>query len=378
MSHCLDTLVLARVQAYALRYPISTPVRTSFGVMADRPAVLVCVEDQHGMRGWGEAWCNFPACGAEHRANIINTVLAPRLAGQSFQDAAHVFRYLTQTTAVLALQANEPGPFAQAIAGIDLAVWDLLARRQGKPLWQLLGGHAGVVPVYASGINPESPMTMLARKRGEGYRAFKLKVGFGAEQDIRNLQTMRDALAPGERLMADANQAWDVSTALEMCAALERFDLDWLEEPLRADRPWSEWQTLCQRGKTPLAAGENVYGEQGFAALMDSRAIAVVQPDIAKWGGISATLAVIRTARARGLRYCPHFLGAGIGLLHSAHLLAAAGGDGLLEIDANDNMLRTALGGPSNTVVEGWIDLGDAAGIGVEPNIETLRALCAV
>jgi len=80
--------------------------------------------------------------------------------------------------------------------------------------------------------------------------------------------------------MADANQAWDISTALEMCTLLESFGLDWLEKPLRADRPWSEWQTLCQRSKTPLAAGENVYGEQDFSALMDSGAIAVVQPDI--------------------------------------------------------------------------------------------------
>jgi D-galactarolactone cycloisomerase len=101
--------------------------------------------------------------------------------------------------------------------------------------------------------------------------------------------------------------------------------------------------------------------------------VRVVQPDVAKWGGLSGVLPVIRKVRAAGLRYCPHFLGAGIGLLHSAHLLAAVGGDGVLEVDANDNPLRTLLSGPLNEVREGEARLGEAPGIGVEPDIPALR-----
>ena len=98
----------------------------------------------------------------------------------------------------------------------------------------------------------------------------------------------------------------------------------------------------------------------------------MVQPDIAKWGGISGCWPVIRRAQAAGLRYCPHYLGAGVGLLASGHLLAAAGGDGALEVDANDNPLRTLLSPALDRVDDGWADLGEAPGIGVTPDLAAL------
>jgi L-alanine-DL-glutamate epimerase-like enolase superfamily enzyme len=161
-----------------------------------------------------------------------------------------------------------------------------------------------------------------------------------------------------------------------MAEALAPLGLAWLEEPLRADRPWAEWELLAARCAMPLAAGENLYGEAAFAAMQASGAVRVVQPDAAKWGGISAGLPVIRRAQAAGLRYCPHYLGAGIGLMHSAHLLAAAGGDGLLEVDSNDNPLRSLLAPPLAAIEDGAVRLGDAPGIGLEPALAALRAAC--
>ena len=158
---------LARIEAHVLRWPVRVPVRTSFGTMRDRPAVLVRVEDADGAHGWGEAWCNFPSCGAEHRARLVETVLAPLLVGHRFDSPREAWTTLSAQTAVLALQSGEPGPIAQAIAGIDIALHDLAARRAGRPLWRQLTsnagrgvgavGDAGRVPVYASGINPERP-----------------------------------------------------------------------------------------------------------------------------------------------------------------------------------------------------------------------------
>ncbi|MDM0078151.1 enolase C-terminal domain-like protein [Variovorax sp. J2P1-59] len=116
-----------------------------------------------------------------------------------------------------------------------------------------------------------------------------------------------------------------------------------------------------------------------FDAALQAGVLSVLQPDAAKWGGISGCWPVIRRARAAGLRYCPHYLGAGVGLLASAHLLAAAGGDGSLEVDANDNPLRTAVAPALQHLDEdGCVSLGDAAGIGVEPDpqriAEAIRA----
>ena len=141
----------ARIDAYVLRHPVATPVRTSFGVMHDRPAVLVRVEDADGAHGWGESWCNFPSCGAEHRARLIETVVAPLLLGAVHASPRAAFERLSDATAVLAIQAGEPGPIAQAVAGVDLALWDLVARRAGQPLWRVLGGDDDRIGVYASG-----------------------------------------------------------------------------------------------------------------------------------------------------------------------------------------------------------------------------------
>ena len=115
-------LKLRRVTARVFRCPLEQPVMTSFGTMRDRPMVMIEVEDDQGVRGWGEVWCNFPAVGAEHRARLVDSVLTPLLLARSFRDPVDAFEYMTSRTAVLALQSAEPGPFAQAIAGVDTAL----------------------------------------------------------------------------------------------------------------------------------------------------------------------------------------------------------------------------------------------------------------
>jgi len=355
---------VASIEAFVFRYPVETPVRTSFGVMHDRPAVFVRATDADGTVGWGEIWCNFPAVGAEHRARLVASVLAPLLEGRTHERPEAAFQELSSATAVLAIQSGEPGPLAQAIAGVDIALWDLSARKIGAPLWRLLGGESASIDVYASGLNPDAPERLAARRREQGYRAFKLKVGFGARRDLANLRALRAALGADAELMADANQAWTLDEALDMAPRLKPFALRWLEEPLRADRAWDEWRALARGTRTPLAAGENLAGTDAFDAALASGALGVVQPDIAKWGGFSGCLPVARKIRAAGLRFCPHWLGGGIGLLASAHLLAAAGGDGRLEVDANPNPLRDELCGPLAAPADGICTLTGQPGLG--------------
>ena len=385
-SHRSLIRAIARIEVHVLRWPVRVPVRTSFGVMHDRPAVLVRVEDDEGAFGWGETWCNFPSCGAEHRARLIETVLAPLVVGRAFASPQAAFDELSARTAVLAIQSGEPGPIAQAIAGVDCALHDLAARRAGVPLWRHLLDLAGAparpaatreVSVYASGINPERPGDTVAALRQAGYTAFKLKVGFGAARDLANLADVRAAAGADADVMVDANQAWDLDSAIAMGRRLAELAPGWLEEPLRADRPWQEWQRLAAACAIPLAAGENAIGADAFDALIASRAVAVVQPDLAKWGGVSGMLDVIGRIDTAGLRHCPHYLGAGIGLLASAHVLAAnARAGGLLEVDANENPLRTLLCPPLASLRDGRITLDAAPGLGIEPDIAALRAMC--
>jgi L-alanine-DL-glutamate epimerase-like enolase superfamily enzyme len=356
---------LKSLQASVYRAPIETPVTTSFGIMHDRPMVLVTAEDHDGATGWGEVWCNFPQVGAEHRARLVESVLAPLATARPFDGPEQLFHHLTAATGVLAIQSGEAGPFAQAIAGVDVALWDLLARRQSLPLWRLLGGRSPAIRVYASGLNPTSPEVLARRKHEEGYRGFKLKIGFGAERDIANLDAMRRELESSVEMMTDANQGWSLSEALDLAPRLERFELTWLEEPLRADQPWTEWRRLKSATKLPLAAGENVYGTSAFDDALASRVLSFVQPDLAKWGGFSGCRTVAARIAAAGAIYCPHYLGGGVGLLASAHLLAGVGGPGNLEIDANANPLRTLLCGPLNHIRDGHATLTDKPGLGI-------------
>jgi D-galactarolactone cycloisomerase len=366
-------VTIAHVEAVVMRCRIETPVETSFGVMHERPALFVRVVDEQGCSGWGEIWCNFPACGAEHRALLVSSIFAPLMKGHTFAGPPEAQKFNVAKTEVLALQAGEPGPFAQVIAGLDLALWDLCARRAEMPLWQFLGGKSDEIGVYASGLNPNGSESLVAEKLRDGFSAFKVKIGFGPNHDSSSLQNIRNIIGPDRPLMADANQAWTLEAALEMAPVLERFGLDWLEEPIRADRPLEEWRMLAAHSSARLAAGENISGAHAFGAAIASGALRVIQPDIAKWGGISGSTEIVQAVIGAGLKFCPHYLGGGIGLLASAHFLAATGGDGILEVDANPNPLRSLLCGPVEQVTAGRVRLGTQPGIGVTPDISTIR-----
>ena len=367
------TFAIRKLEACSYRYPLSTPVVTSFGQMLNRPAVFVRVEDDDGHVGWGEVWANFPSTGAEHRARLVNEVLAPLISKFAASEPRDVWEKLTQATSVLALQSGEPGPFAQAIAGIDLAVWDLYARRRSIALWKLLGGNSGQIRVYASGINPTGSRQMAEAALNSGHRALKLKVGFDRAADCANLKSLRQLIGDG-MLAADANQAWSVKQALDVAPHLGEFALAWLEEPIRADRPWQEWQRLRRGTDVPLAAGENIASHAGFRQSLSDDVLRVIQPDIAKWGGLSACSGIASDIMKSGKTFCPHYLGGGIGLLASAHLLAGVGGDGLLEVDSNDNPLRDLFCGPIVDISDGRVTLGDAPGLGVEPDLSSIEA----
>ncbi|MBR0742223.1 mandelate racemase/muconate lactonizing enzyme family protein [Bradyrhizobium liaoningense] len=367
-----DSITIRSIQAFCYRYPLATPVVTSFGRMLNRPAVFVRAVDEDGVEGWGEAWSNFPAPGAEHRARLVNEVLAPGLVGRKFDGPAQAFETLTKGTEVLALQCGEPGPFAQAISGIDLALWDLSARRQHLPLWQLLGGRSRRIKVYASGINPGGAAQTAEAALKRGHRALKLKVGFGAETDLTNLAALRGIVGAG-MLSADANQGWSVAQAIEMLPRLAEFDLRWLEEPLRADRPREEWRKLHAAARMPIAAGENISSVEAFKDVLSEGVLGVVQPDIAKWGGLSACAGLARDILKSGKTFCPHYLGGGLGLLASAHLLAGVGGDGWLEVDANDNPLRDLFCGPVLNVREGTVELEQDPGLGIMPDLKSIE-----
>ena len=367
----MENIRLRSIGVSVYRVPIETPVQTSFGVLRDRAAVVVRATDEDGCEGWGEIWCNFPTVGAEHRARLLAETVAPIVLARAWASPAECHAAITAAVRVLAIQCGEPGSLAQVVAGVDIAMWDLVARRQQQPLWRMLGGHSGRVHVYASGLNPTQPERLALAKAAEGYTTFKLKVGFGAQRDVANLSNLRAALGDAANLMVDANQAWEVEEAIQMATQLAPMRPLWLEEPIAADAPIEHWQRLAKHSPIPLAAGENLRAGD-FARFLQAGCLRVLQPDVAKWGGFTGCLPLGDAAASASAWLCPHWLGGGIGLLATLHLKAAIGGEGYAEIDANPNPLRELLAGDLPPVHEGAVTLPEVAGLGARPDLMAL------
>ena len=359
--------MIVRLDAFVYRHANARPVATSFGIMRDRPAVFVRIEDRDGAFGWGEIFANWPSSGAEHRARLLMEDISDLVLGADLSEPSDLYRKLTRETHVRALQCGEWGPFRQVIAGLDIAAWDLFARRAGMPVRRLLNPNAQEqVPAYASGIHVRNAQQDIEAARMSGFTAFKVKVGFDLTQDAADVNALTSTLAVGEQLLADANQAWDVAQAISFIDQVAAAELGWLEEPIAADASAAAWRELADHGGAPLAGGENIAGIPEFSTAIEAGALSVFQPDVAKWGGLTDCMTVARAVIAAGKTYCPHFLGGGVGLLASAHLLAAAGGNGALEVDINVNPLRDVLAPLTSSLREGSWHLSNRPGLGVE------------
>jgi D-galactarolactone cycloisomerase len=368
-----DAAPIAKLDIHAFRAEIENPVITSFGSIPSRATALIRVEDADGAHGWGEIWGNFPTITTDYRARLAATLLPKELIGASINSPGAFTQELARKFHILKVQASEHGPVNGVLAAINQALWDLKARGQGRPLRQLLNPDApNVVPAYGSGLNPTDCVEVTERARAEGYRAFKLKIGFGADVDRRNLEALRADMKPGERLFVDANQCWTLEAARAAMPMLVDSGVEWFEEPMVATTPIDQWKALAADCPVPLAGGENILDAAGLGECADW--FDFVQPDIGKWGGVDGCFEIAAKTIAAGKTYCPHWLSGGVGLMHSAHVLAAAGGDGLLEVDTNPNPLRTALIKDLPGVRDGLFQLGDAPGIGIEPPIGEMGA----
>lgn len=364
---------ITHLEAHLFRAPIATPVANAFGAMTNRPALFLRMAASDGAYGWGEVFCNFPQVGAEHRKRLVESIFRPLCIGRPAADPDTLRAELVQRTRAMAIQCGEPGPFAQIAGAVDQCLYDLCARRAGEPLWRYLGGNAPVVRVYASGIGPDRVVDIALAKRDAGYRAFKLKVGFGADRDRGNLAALREALGADATIMTDANQAWPATDAAARIAELAPLNPLWIEEPMLADESTAAWARLAEASAVPLAAGENIRGDAAFDAALDAGYLRYVQPDVGKWGGIGGCRDVARRALGRGIVYCPHWLAGGIGLAASMHLLAAVGDNrGYAEVDANPNPLREEV--YPMEVSDGCVHLPEAPGLGVEPDLAQLSA----
>lgn len=209
-------------------------------------------------------------------------------------------------------EAGGGGLTTIAMAGLDLALWDLRARQAGLGLSELLGVRRRSVRAYGSGVNLHYSMEELTEQAhrwvAAGYAGAKIKVGSpDLDRDVERVDAVRQILGPHRWLAVDANQRWDVPAAERALRALQRFDLHWIEEPVRAD-DLAAYRFLRTKIDIPLACGENLHTAYRFREFLAAEAVDIVQPNIVRVGGLTPFLRIADLVRTAHRTLAPHLL----------------------------------------------------------------------
>ena len=363
----LPPVPIARVTFRALRAPAGDGLAMSFAPLRQRSAALVILETADGLAGVGESWVNHPPWALAEREQTIQQGLAPLLTGQDARDPRAVHARLLRELLPVARQWGAPGPIWQAISGVDIALWDLLGRAAGQPACVLVGGARirERVPVYASSLGPDAVSEQAAACRDAGFSTVKLRVGFGRGTDLANLRAARQAAGDAVTLFVDANQAWDLDEAIGIAPELRRHGVTIVEEPIAGDR-LEELEEFHRRTGLLVATGENTYGARALAPYLASPAVAIVQPDVSKTGGLTEAFEVCRLAAGTGTAVWPHMYGGAIGFAATLQLAACGPDVGQVEYDVRANPLRDPLLIDAPAPAGGVIGLPGGPGLGVE------------
>ncbi len=353
----------------------------SFGSLQWRTLAVVELTDTDGVTGYGETWANYPSWIEGERSATVTDGLRPLLLGAEIDlddppgSIGRLHQALVGSLWPLGRQWGAPGPIMQAISGADQALWDLAGKRLGSPIADLVASGQGTVsrchqvPAYASGIGPEDVAAQVQRCRRSGFPAVKLRVGFGADVDRLNLAAARLHLGDDGELLVDANQAWTLDEALAMADALVDAGVAWVEEPI-ADPSGDDFATFTACTGLKVAAGENVYGRRAWQALLADPAVAVVQPDVSKQGGISELLWVCQQAEACDKAVEPHLYGGALAYAATLQLAACCPVVRRIELDIRPNPVRDDLVVDPPLFSDGKVSVPQGAGLGVVLNVE--------
>lgn len=307
-------MTIATIRARAVSIPITIPTRMSNRNLDDRHYVLVEVHDDAGERGIGYTYAG--TAGGPLTRTAVEDLLAPVYLGADENDIVGVWGRAYQE----ALLAGRRGAVLRALSAIDIALWDLKARRAGQPLAVLLGGTTAPQPAYASGgyYRPsqgepvEAVPAEIAFNRSQGFTDHKIKVGgLPIAEDARRVAAALDAISGEGRLALDANNAY--RSVREAQVAIEAFEraagdapLWWFEEPLSPEAIAGHGE-LAARIRTPVATGEIHQTRWEFRSLIEARAAAILQTDAGVVGGVTEWLRVAHTADSFGLEMAPHW-----------------------------------------------------------------------
>ncbi|MFC3127416.1 mandelate racemase/muconate lactonizing enzyme family protein [Pseudoroseomonas globiformis] len=375
---------ITAIRTHVLEARLSAPFAYSRAWYDIRTAMIVEVETDAGITGWGECY------GPARMTEAVVRGIAPWLIGADPLSSEAIW----QDVYARLRDHGQKGLAIQGLSGIDIALWDIKGKHFGVPAHRLMGGPLRTeVRAYATGLYRRAegdPLRYLpheaAAYAAEGFHAVKLKVGFGVAEDVAVVHAVREAIGPEVALMVDANHAYDSVAAIRLGRLIEPLDISWFEEPVPPE-DLAGYRAVRSTLIIPVAGGECEFTRYGFREVLASGAMDIIQPDTCSAGGLSECRKIADMAAVHGVRYNPHVWGTGIGLAASLQLMAVlpthtphslAPLHPVFEFDRTEHPIRQAILAHPIEHSGGIVPIPDGPGLGIEIDRAALQRFRAV
>jgi len=382
---------ITSIKSHVLRYELDRELGYSQQYYKYRTAHLVEIETDEGITGWGE--CFGPGNIALANKFIIEKVIQPIIKGENPTNKEYIWHKIYN----LLRDSGQKGMPIQALSGVDIALWDILAKKAKLPLYQLIGGKSNnQIPVYGYGMmlqkKPVDQLIELFQKEAKeikekNFKAMKMKIGIGPKDDLKLVKAVREAVGDNYKLMVDANHAYNLSDALYVGRGLDEMNIYWFEEPV-APEDYEGYKELKQKLKTNIAGGEAEFTKYGWNQLIKNKCIDIAQPEVCGLGGITEYLKVSALAQANFMPIINHVWGSALSIAVNLHLLTSMpdipGGlfssKPMLEFDTTSkNIFVTNLSEEKFSIFDqvknndGFAKPLEKIGIGINPNKEFIK-----
>ena len=379
------------IKSHVLRYELDKELGYSQQYYKHRTAHLVEVETDEGITGWGE--CFGPGNIALANKYIVEKVIQPLIKGDDPLNKEHIWHKVYN----LLRDSGQKGMPIQALSGIDIALWDILAKKSNLPLYQLLGGKTNdKIPVYGYGMMLQKKTVdelcelfknEASQIKEKNFKAMKMKIGMGPKEDLKLVSAVRDTIGSEFKLMVDANHAYNKNDALYVGKGLDEMNIYWFEEPV-APEDYDGYKELKEKLKTNIAGGEAEFTKYGWNQLIKNNCIDIAQPEVCGLGGITEYLKVSALAQSNFIPIVNHVWGSALSVAVNLHLLTTLpdmpGGlfptKSMLEFDTTEkNIFITDLAEEKFSILDqvknknGFASPLENIGIGINPNKDFIK-----
>ena len=382
---------ISSIKSHVLRYELDKELGYSQQYYKHRTAHLVEIETDEGITGWGE--CFGPGNIALANKYIVEKVIQPLIIGEDPINKEYIWHKVYN----LLRDSGQKGMPIQALSGIDIALWDILAKKAKLPLYQLLGGKTNSkIPVYGYGMMLQKKsveeLCELFKKEAnqikeKNFKAMKMKVGLGPKEDLKLVSAVREAIGNNFKLMVDANHAYNKNDALYVGKGLDEMEIYWFEEPV-APEDYDGYKELKEKLKTNIAGGEAEFTKYGWNQLIKNNCIDIAQPEVCGLGGITEYLKVSALAQSNFIPIVNHVWGSALSVAVNLHLLTSLpdmpGGlfptKSMLEFDTTEkNIFITDLAEEKFSILDqvkdkdGFASPLENIGIGINPKKDFIK-----